>query len=177
MFKRAMVLAFAMGLFPSIGFAQSPTSIIQRAEAVLAHATLQSPALTDWQRQYDAATSKKDSGKKKMLIGAAMSGLGVIMIGSSSTNVTDDCVDDFLEGKGCNPGGAARTLGLITTFGGSGVFVWGFLNFSEGNSEMSRLASTKPTARALPASISLSARQNLDVQVGTRSSLAYRVSW
>jgi hypothetical protein len=129
-------------------------------------------ALAEWQRQYDAAKARKDGGKKKMLYGLIAEGAGVAMILTSPTSCSVSVTETSVSSD-CGSG--LRTLGLITTLGGGGVFMWGAIEFFDARGDVSSLESNRPRTSA-PA-ILLGEHHAISVSLGQRSTVAYHLTW
>jgi hypothetical protein len=169
MVKRLAVLGLILGLVPVSAHAQSLRPLAHSSAGFL-----QQPSISqsDWQRQYDAAKVRKDGSKKKMLIGLGLVGGGAVMIATGGSNCTIEV--NFVPNCGMS---AMSKLGLATNAAGGGVFIWGLVQFFDANSELNRLAATKPAGKNVSVSIGMGQHQTLSLGLGQRSTVGYRVSW
>lgn len=162
MVKRVLAATLVCSLLPVLAHAQSLRASLQPAVFQQSQA--------DWQREFDAAKAKKSSGKKKMLIGLGVATIGIVV----AVAATDSCVNSIINNGTCDGSSGAATLGWIADLGGSGVFVWGLIDYFDGNGDMNRLAATKPGTSA---AIAFGDHQQLNLSLRKGAALRYRVTW
>lgn len=120
-----------------------------------------------WQEEYDVATRRKNSGKRKMLYGLIGNGVGFVVmmagVGSCDFYSTD-----------CSGSNALVGIGAITTLAGGGYFVWGLIDYYDARGDMASLERRRPSgAAALP----VADGHAIAFTAGRSPSLGYRVSW
>lgn len=112
----------------------------------------------DWQRVYDDAIRRRDSGSKKMKIGAIMWGGGLVFWAAGLAQASE------LNGGG----GGLIALGLLIDVAGTGAFIWGAAQRGGAREDMESLERLRSTITG-PAGTSTGSTRRL--------SLGYRVSW
>jgi hypothetical protein len=136
-------------------------------------ATLLEPAQSDWHKQYDTAKARKASGKKKMFIGLALDGAGIATIFAAGSSCG---IDDAIR-NGCSGNISAMTIGGLMGAGGGITFIWGLIEYIDGNGDVRSLESQRPAAQNQAAAVPLGDHQALSFTLGQGSSVGYRVSW
>jgi hypothetical protein len=124
----------------------------------------------EWQRQYDAAKTRRKSGQKKFLIGVGMGVGGTLMMaGGYAAAMSDDC-------DPCRSAQAVALIGTGLVVGGGVSFWWGIMDWAQGNGALNRLQATKPVG-GLAHSVPLTEHQALQFSLGARAGIGYRVAW
>lgn len=166
MIRRILVPVLCLALLPALASAQSLRASIAPA------AVQQSTA--DWQKQYDTAKNRKDSGKKKIFIGLGASSVGFLLMVAAPSSVS--CPTSATSVSSCSDGSGLLTLGLLTNLAGDGVFVWGLVEFFDANGEMNRLDAHRPAGKSAT-TFALSDHQAITIGNGAQKTLSYGVSW
>jgi hypothetical protein len=135
---------------------------------------LSDPAQNDWQKQYDVAKSRKNGGKKKMFIGLALDGAGVATVFLAANNCVNKVTDLYGD---CSGNVSAMLLGGLMGAGGGITFVWGLIEYIDGNGDVRGLERQRPAGQNQAAAVPLGDHQAVAFTVGKRSSVGYRVSW
>jgi hypothetical protein len=122
-----LVSALMVAPWASAAPADHGGAVVQRLDTVespwlravdLASFQLPTSPDAEWQREYDAASAKRRSGRLWMLIGGGVAGAGVAMF-ASKTGVREDCdmlfctVDYRLPGAITASGVGLMTMGII----------------------------------------------------------------
>lgn len=133
---------------------------------------------SSWQQEMEAATAKKKSGKNKVLLGS----IGVVGGTLVATLAANDCINDTLNSaingrvETCGSNAMVYSIGGLAVAGGAVMAIWGGVQWSDANGQISALNARKP---GLPT-------PNFDVAVGpgtlrlsagTTKALRYSVSW
>jgi hypothetical protein len=146
--------------------APAPASI-STASVSLALPTLLQLDPKSWQEEYDAARSKKNRGRALMLIGAAVTGLGVAMI-ATKTGVIEDC--DILF---CT---VNYQIPAVVLSSGGGLLVWGVIQQRDASGTIRTLEGQRP--RQTSAQIAIPVARGTSVAVGSGAvALRHAVSW
>jgi hypothetical protein len=135
--------------------------------------TLIDLAQGDWQKEYDIAKARKNNGKKKMFIGLALDGAGIATIFAAGTSCG---IEDALR-DGCSRNLSVMAIGGLMGAGGGIAFIWGLIEYIDGNGDVRSLERQRPASQNQAAEIPLGNHQAVALTVGKRSSLGYRVSW
>lgn len=137
----------------------------------------------DWQRQYDTARATKNSGKKKMLVGIGIGAAAFVVANLAASDCRDDRlnVTRALQGRieTCEGNLSTITIAGIGSAGGGALFIWGLVQYMDGNGDMRALESQrpKPTAISTALTMALSERSELRVTVGRRSAASIGLTW
>jgi hypothetical protein len=182
-FRKSTLSAFtvvAALLICAPAAAQSPDDgPLMRSGLGLARSATLSPALlaqasqADWQREFDTAMQRKSSGKKKMLIGAGVSVGGMLIAALGAGSSCD--VEEVLVGGTCDDGLGLVWVGTAAAVGGSGLLLWGGIEYFDANGDLNRLNARRPQSTA--SFIPLNDRFSVGVSAGARNAVAIRTSW
>jgi ferric-dicitrate binding protein FerR (iron transport regulator) len=118
-----------------------------------------------------AALDRKESGKKKMVVGAIMAVAGIV----GGNGWPKECPDDFFESDEatCNQKSGTAKLATAAGVAGVGVFAWGLYDYSAANSTISKLSA----GSGATANVGLSPNQTVTLAIGRKVSVAYSVGW
>jgi len=122
---------------------------------------------SDWQRQYDAAIHRRKSGQTKFLIG-----LGAGIAGMAMMMASMDCTSETR----CHNNEALGTTGALVWLASGVPFWWGIVDWAGGSGAVHSLEATRPREGSSP-TVTISDHQALQLSLGPRSSVAYRVTW
>lgn len=152
-----------------VSFAQGSARPISAAAVHIAKSNgLALPNQTsDWQREYEEAEARRASGKKKILIGAVVMGVGLVGTVMGPLMASDDV-------------GAAGTLfmmGLLADLAGTGIMAWGWVQNSDAKDDLRALNSRRPSTRNDGAIVSVTGKPGLGISVGKENSIQYRLTW
>lgn len=178
----SVALAFTLMVGTRVAFAEDTTisgSTIEAPVAIAGTALAISPAAllgsqqdaAEWQRRYDIARNRRDSGKRKIWLGLALDGGGVAI----ALLAANDCLNSG-PFESCNGSSTAAMLGGLTAAAGGVTFLWGLIQYIDGNGEVHSLEATRPAGRTTTL-IPLTDHQALQLGLGRRQLVAYSVRW
>jgi hypothetical protein len=154
-----------------------PSSLVPRSSALLSQAPATS-GVSEWQRQYDEATKKKQDGKKKMLIGGALFGVGLVVAVAITDNAVDNAVNCTTVAS-CedtvNHSETAALVGSLVMIGGAGVSSWGFYEWYSASNKIDQLELQK--AAKSTTLFDLGKHQAIGVRASVTPSVQYELHW
>ena len=175
MLRSAVLLLVSSIVVSAPGFADtrestelSPSSALPPAVLPLAIGTLPQLDAKSWQEEHDAARSKKSRGRILTLIGAGVTGLGVLLIVKESGDRS--CGFGF-----CYVEYDYRVPALVTS-SGAGLLVWGIMQERDASRTLRELERQRPARTRAETAIVIA--RGTSVAVGNGGvALRHVVSW
>ena len=143
---RLIVATLICVLVSSVGLAQS-TATSNEHETVLSSGTVlvlapfvealeqdNAKAKAEWQARLKQAQARRSRGLRNIFVGLGTSAAGSVLIMTGGATIS---VDRF--GRITDSGGALRSVGVLTSLGGAGVFWYGVYNWLKGGDEIDNL--------------------------------------
>lgn len=122
---------------------------------------------SDWQREYEDAEARRASGKKKILVGAVVTGVGLV----------GTVMGPLVASDSVGAGSTLFIMGLLTDLAGTGIMAWGWVQNSDAKEDLRALNSRRPATRDDGATFSVTGNQGLSLSVGRGNRIQYRLTW
>lgn len=129
----------------------------------------QTPIQQEWQRQYDAAKARRRSGQRKFFIGLGMGFGGMAMMMAGVANCAKSS-------GACHTNQSRETIGFLLLLGSEVPFWWGIIDWAGGAGAVHSLEATRPVA-GTSQTVTLTEHQALQISLGSRTSVGYRLAW
>ena len=133
-----VLVILCLAVVPSLAAEEAPrrdvANVIKNAVAEVTFVTLEQSSgqfnKVDWQVKMEQAQGRRSRGVRYVFVGIGTSVVGSVVAASSGTNYS-------VSSSGVKVGGGAgRTIGLLTTLAGGGVFWFGVYNWIGGANDV-----------------------------------------